>query len=108
MATRTGQRPGPRSRQDARACADQLRGLAGVLAGHGLRTSLIALPGRSPALHVLNPASALAEYIYARRAEDGGCWFWWSWAERIVAGEDVQGAAVLIERVLAPRGGAAG
>jgi hypothetical protein len=102
MVTRTGQAPG---RQDADDAVDRLRGLAGLLTDRGLRSSLTALPGSSPMLHVVNPASALAEDIYARRAQDGNYWFWWSWAERMAAGNDAQGAAALIERVLAVHGG---
>jgi hypothetical protein len=80
----------------------RLEGLAEVLANHGLRARLIARPGRVPSLHVVNPsASALAEDVYAGRGQDGLWWFWWSWAERIAAGEDLEGAATMIERVLA-------
>ena len=82
----------------------RLEGLAEVLAHHGLRTSLMAPPGRVPSLHVVNPAaSALAEDVYAGRSQDGTWWFWWSWAERIAAGEDLEGAAALIKQVLAAR-----
>ncbi len=57
-------------------------------------------PGRVPSLHVVNPAaSALAEDVYAGRGQDGLWWFWWSWAERIAASEDLEGAATMIERV---------
>ena len=81
---------------------NRLEGLAEVLANHGLRARLIAPPGRVPSLHVVNPsASALAEDVYAGRGQDGLWWFWWSWAERIAAGEDLEGAATMIERVLA-------
>jgi hypothetical protein len=85
-------------------CLSRLEGLAEVLAHHGLRASLTALPGTAPSLHVVNPeASVLAEDVYARGGQDGGCWFWWSWAERITAGEDLEGAAARISRVLAAR-----
>jgi hypothetical protein len=80
----------------------RLEGLAEVLSNHGLRTRLMTPPGRVPSLHVVNPsASALAEDVYAGRGQDGLWWFWWSWAERIAAGEDLEGAAGLIKRVLA-------
>jgi hypothetical protein len=80
----------------------RLEGLAEVLSSHGLRTRLMAPSGRLPSLHVVNPsASALAEDVYAGLGQDGLWWFWWSWAERIAAGEDLEGAAGLIERVLA-------
>jgi hypothetical protein len=80
----------------------RLEGLADVLACHGLRARVMTPPGRVPSLHVVNPAAAaLAEDVYAGRAQDGEWWFWWSWAERIAAGEDLEGAAALIQRVLA-------
>jgi hypothetical protein len=70
----------------------------------GLRTRLVAPQGRIPSLHVVNPgATALAEDIFAGRGEDGVWWFWWSWAERIGVSEDLDSAAALIARVLAPR-----
>ena len=82
----------------------RLEGLAEVLAHRGLRASLMAPAGRVPSLHVVNPAApALAEDVYAGRGQDGTWWFWWSWAERIAAVEDLEGAASLIERVLAAR-----
>src|ERR1019366_8496973 len=46
---------------------------------------------------------ALAENVYAGPGQDGGWWFWWSWAERIAAADDLAGAALLISRVLAAR-----
>jgi hypothetical protein len=80
----------------------RLEGLAMVLVHHGLRARVMTPPGRVPSLHVVNPgASALAEDVYAGRGQDGLWWFWWSWAERIAAGEDLEGAASMIERVLA-------
>jgi hypothetical protein len=83
----------------------RLQGLAEVLSRHGLRARLMTPPGRVPSLHVVNPsASALAEDVYAGRGQDGLWWFWWSWAERIAAGEDLEGAASMIERVLAVAG----
>ncbi len=82
----------------------RLEGLAEVLGHRGLRASLMAPAGRVPSLHVVNPAApALAEHVYAGRGQDGTWWFWWSWAERIAAVEDLEGAASLIERVLAAR-----
>ena len=80
----------------------RLEGLAEALARHGLRTRLVTPPGRVPSLHVVNPAApALAEDVYAGRGRDGQWWFWWSWAERIAAGEDLAEAARRIRRVLA-------
>jgi hypothetical protein len=79
----------------------RLEGLGAILADRGLRTQLLTPRGRVPSLHVVNPsAAALAEDVYAGRGQDGLWWFWWSWAERIAAGEDLEGAAALIERVL--------
>ena len=82
----------------------RLERLAEVLSHHGLRASLMAPPGRVPSLHVVNPAaSVLAEDVYTGRGQDGTWWFWWSWAERIATGEDLEGAAAMIKRVLAAR-----
>ena len=81
---------------------DRLDRLAHTLAGHGLQVSLQAPAGRVPSLHVVNPAVlALAEDIYAGCCEDGRWWFWWSWAERIAADDDLESAAARIEHVLA-------
>jgi hypothetical protein len=83
---------------------DKFEGLAEVLARHGLSTRLTMPPGRVPSLHVVNPAaSALAEDVYLGRSGDGTWWFWWPWAERIATGDDLEGAAVMIMRVLAAR-----
>jgi hypothetical protein len=102
MTTETQQARG--SAPALRVYLSRLEGLAEVLAHHGLRTSLMAPPGRVPSLHVVNPAaSVLAEDVYAGRGQDGTWWFWWSWAERIAAGEDLDGAAARIKRVLAAR-----
>jgi hypothetical protein len=94
--------PGPA--QAPQAYLSRLEGLAEVLSHRGLRASLMAPPGRVPCLHVVNPAaSVLAEDVYTGRGQDGTWWFWWSWAERIAAGDDLEGAAVMIKRVLAAR-----
>ena len=86
------------------AYLSRLKGLAEVLSRHGLRANLVAPPGRVPSLHVVNPdASVLAEDVYIGRGQDGTWWFWWSWAERITSGEDLDGAAAMIKRVLAAR-----
>jgi len=83
----------------------RLEGLAEVLAERGLRARVIAPRGRVPSLHVVNPqACALAEDVYAGRGQDGRWWFWWSWAEQIAVGDDLEGAAARIGRVLAARG----
>jgi hypothetical protein len=102
MTTEIQQAPAPG--QAPHIYLDRLEGLAEVLARHGLRTSLMAPPGRVPSLHVVNPAaSALAEDVYAGRGQDGTWWFWWSWAERIAIWDDLDGAADLIKQVLAAR-----
>jgi hypothetical protein len=96
--------PAPAEPQDLSAQGTAyLEGLAEALARRGLRTRLVAPPGRIPSLHVVNPlASALAEDIYAGRGQDGTWWFWWSWAERIGASEELDAAAARIAVVLAP------
>jgi hypothetical protein len=77
----------------------RLEGLAEVLAGRGFRARVV-----TPRGHVVNPqACALAEDVYAGRGQDGRWWFWWSWAEQIAAGEDLEGAAARIGLVLAVR-----
>ncbi|MGA3153712.1 MAG: hypothetical protein ACLPN6_24720 [Streptosporangiaceae bacterium] len=81
---------------------DRLESLAAVLAARGFAARLVTPPGRVPSLHVVNPAAtALAEDVYAGVGQDGQCWFWWPWAERIAAGDDLAAAAAMIERVLA-------
>jgi len=85
----------------ARYFFDRLEGLARELGKHGLRTRLIAPPGRVPSLHVVNPSvSRLAEDIYVGRSQDGLWWFWWPWAERIAPGDEFASAAAVIARVL--------
>jgi hypothetical protein len=85
----------------ARYFLDRLEGLAGELGKHGMRTRLVAPPGRVPSLHVVNPAvSRLAEDIYVGRSQDGLWWFWWPWAERIGPGDEFAAAAAVIARVL--------
>jgi hypothetical protein len=80
----------------------RLEGLAEVLAGRGFRARVVAPPGRVPSVHVVNPRfSALAEDVYAGRGQDGRWWFWWSWAEQIAVGDDLEGAAARIGLVLA-------
>jgi len=101
----TGARQADLAAQAPDACRRQLNGLAEALAHLGLRVSLLDSPGNRPSLHVVNPeASVLAENVYALGGQDGGCSFWWSWSERIAPGDDLEGAAALIKRVLAARG----
>ncbi len=93
-----------RHRESSQQGSAYLESLAEALARRGLRTRLMAPQGRIPSLHVVNPAaSVLAEDIYAGRGQDGTWWFWWSWAERIASGEDLDGAAAMIKQVLAAR-----
>jgi hypothetical protein len=87
-----------------RAYLGRLEGLAEAVTAQGLSARLVAPPGRLPSLHVVNPrAAALAEDVYAGPCQDGQWWFWWSWAERIAAGDDLAGAASRILHVLADR-----
>ena len=93
---------GPAATSTWQANLARLEGLAEVLAHRGLRARLMVPPGRVPSLYVGNPAArALEENVYAGRCSDGMWWFWWSWAERIAVGEDLEGAAAMIEHVLA-------
>jgi hypothetical protein len=83
----------------------RLESLGELLTRRGFRARVMTPPGRVPSLHVVNPvAGALAEDVYAGRAQDGLWWFWWSWAERIAVSEDLETAAAKIERVLAASG----
>src|ERR1700689_2712424 len=103
MTTETQQAPTPG--QAPHIYLNRLEGLAEVLARHGLRTSLMAPPGRVPSLHEVDPAaSALAEDVYAGRGEDGSWWFWCSWAELIATWDVRDGDAAHIKQVLAGRG----
>ena len=79
-----------------------LEKLADELIDRGLEAWLMAPPGRIPSLYVVNPAArALEESVVVACGKDGMWWFWWSWAERIGAEEDLDGAAAHIQRVLA-------
>jgi hypothetical protein len=83
------------------AYTDRLDRLAPALARRGMKTHLLAPPGRVPSLRAVNPAApALAEDVYAGCCEDGSWWFWWSWAERIAAATDLEDAATRIAHVL--------
>lgn len=91
---------GTETAAQVKARIDYLEKLGEELVGRGFRVSLATPPGRPPSLHVMNPdMSALAENILAERGADGW-WFWWSWAERISAADDVTRAADLVVRVL--------
>jgi hypothetical protein len=100
----TQAQPAPEPVQALRPYLNRLEGLAEVLSRHGLKARLVAPPGGVPSLHVANPAAGvLAEDVSAGPSQDGTWWFWWSWAERITSGEDLEGAAVMIKQVLAAR-----
>jgi len=82
--------------QNLAAGAAELEKLAAELDGQAYAVSLITGDGRRPHLHVTNRrATVLTENIYAA---DG--WFWWGWAERIAAVENLAAAAADIARVL--------
>lgn len=81
---------------------DRLENLAGCLARRGLRADVMAPPGRIPRLQAANPATGMAEEVYAWRCQDGAWWYWWPWAERIAAGEDLAVAAERIMQALTP------
>ncbi len=81
---------------------DRLESLAGALAARGLHADVISPPGRIPWLQILNPAAGSAGDVYAWRSEDGSWWYWWPWAERIAATDDVRAAAGQIEHELTP------
>ncbi len=99
-ARSTSATPGP-----LRAYLTRLEQLADVLARSGLRSRVVAPPGRAPCLHVVNPATvALAEDIYTGRDGDGCWWYWWPWAEPIAPGTDPEAAAARIAHVLAVSG----
>ena len=79
--------------------------LAEELSNRGLQAWLMAPPGRVPSVYITNPgARALEDNVYVDQGKDGLWWFWWSWAERIATGEDLEGAASMIEHVLAASG----
>ena len=80
--------------------ANLLEHLAGELYRHGLEASIVAPPGRVPRLEVSHPAGA-AEDVYVERCQDGTCWFWWPWAERIGVEANLEAAAATIEQALA-------
>jgi hypothetical protein len=81
---------------------EHLERLGEELACRGMQVRVVLPPGRVPSLYVVNPeARALEEHVYAGCGSDGIWWFWWSWAERIAATEDLVTAAAAVARVLA-------
>ncbi|SEG61947.1 hypothetical protein SAMN04489712_107259 [Thermomonospora echinospora] len=80
---------------------EYLERLGDALVHRGFQVRLSAPLERPASLHVMNPeATALTENILAEQGSDGW-WFWWSWAERIAAADDVATAADRVARVLA-------
>ena len=91
-----------RMREAGEVQLENLERLGDELTRRGMQVRLVLPPGRVPSLYVVNPeARALEEHIYAGCGSDGIWWFWWSWAERISATEDLDVAAAAIVRVLA-------
>jgi hypothetical protein len=91
-----------RMREASEVQLENLEKLGEELSRRGMQVRLVLPPGRVPSLYVVNPqARALEEHIYAGCGSDGSWWFWWSWAERISATEDLDVAAGAIVRVLA-------
>jgi hypothetical protein len=91
-----------RARGTAELQHSYLEALSAELNRHGMGAILHAPAGRVPSLHVVNPAArVLAENVFAACGRDGAWWFWWSWAERITAADDPEGAAACVARVLA-------
>lgn len=90
-----------RAREAADEQLEHLERLGEELARQGMHVRTEVPPGRLPSLHVLNPeARALEEHVYAGRGSDGVWWFWWSWAERIAATQDMDKAAAAVKNVL--------
>jgi hypothetical protein len=77
----------------------RLEHLAAELSRRGLEVNLVAPHGRVPRLEVARPAGP-AEDVYVGSCQDGTCWFWWPWAERIADAADPDAAAARIEQVL--------
>jgi hypothetical protein len=91
-----------RMREASEVQLENLEKLGEELTRRGMQVRLVLPPGRVPSLYVVNPqARALEEHIYAGCGSNGRWWFWWSWAERISATEDLDAAAGAIVRVLA-------
>ena len=93
-----------RMREASEVQLEHLEKLGEALTQRGMQVRMVVPPGRVPSLYVVNPeARALEEHIYAGCGSDGAWWFWWSWAERISATEDLAAAVTAIVRVLASR-----
>jgi hypothetical protein len=91
-----------RMREASEEQLEHLEKLGEILTQRGMQVRAVLPPGRVPSLYVVNPeARALEEHIYAGCGSDGTWWFWWSWAERISATEDLAAAVTAIVRVLA-------
>jgi hypothetical protein len=82
--------------RDAAAGEAELEKLAAELDGQAYAVSLVTGGGRRPHLVITNrKALQLTENIYCAEG-----WFWWSWAERIAAVENLAAAAAAVDRVL--------
>ena len=79
---------------------ERLESLARALTSRGLHADVVAPPARMPRLQVAGPGQA--EDVYAWRGQDGTWWYWWPWAERIAATEELATAVDLIEHALTP------
>jgi hypothetical protein len=91
-----------RMRDASEVQLEHLEKLGEILTQRGMQVRAVLPPGRVPSLYVVNPeARALEEHIYAGCGSDGTWWFWWSWAERISATEDLAAAVTAVVRVLA-------
>jgi hypothetical protein len=89
--------PAPAS-DTAGTCAGQasLEHLAAEITARGYQAHLHTPAGRLPYLDLRHPRlSILSEKVYAQAG-----WYWYSWAERIAACDDVVGAAATLARVL--------
>ena len=75
---------------------NRLESLAAALAVHGLHADVMAPPGRMPRLQVALAGACAGEDVYAWRCQDGIWWYWWPWAERIAAADDL---ATAVERI---------
>jgi hypothetical protein len=91
-----------RMREAADVQLEYLEKLGEELARRGMQVRMVLPPGRVPSLYVVNPeARALEEHIYVGCGSDGAWWYWWSWAERISAADDLGAAASAVQHVLA-------
>jgi hypothetical protein len=80
---------------------EHLERLGEALVHRGFQERLSAPHERHASQQVIKPeANAHNQNILAEHGADGW-WFWWSWAERIAAADDIAAAADRVARVLA-------